>query len=773
MNKKHLLRNLLCIICLILLLPFIFLSQISTNASESILFDNDIINMRTEHSKTYSLGKNKFAIDSYIDTIHYKDNYSDLSEVWKDIDLSIVNNQIIKAPYILTIDNVKLSYNIIDKKTGDSLTICGIGKLEPFNTGFRLVRQIDDATELWKLNAEFSITQKGTSISVNSRAFDATGKELYVNSKIENNVLSENISSKELIDIVYPIIIDPTIDIQANASLDDLRMELSNTTLDSEAVLCNLGDYDGSGNKGYGAAVRFPLSIPQGSVIDTANITLQARNSRSGTTCNARIVAESSVNASAYSDVWGTEYARYQNHTLASVDWDSIQAWTDDVWYSTPEIKTIIQEITDNVSWESGNYIGFYIQDFDYRSSTAAYRQFSTYDDSPSAAPVIHVEYTSGGNPPSVTTLESTLVEETTVRFNSEITATGGANSTSIGWDYGLNPYVDHQAIDYPVNYGIGTYYYNETSLQEGSYYKFRFWAYNPYGTTYGDYLYFMTKPNACSSVSVNATAENSISFDVEAGNGQDYVEIRYSDSDYPSDNVSGTLGYWGSVGTANVTGLNCNTLYYFSFFSIAEDDGMYSISSTKLTSNDSTGSCPPTNVPDPPANFAVYTGDSGEIYCAWGNDDSANISATIIIGGFTYYPTDNNTGFLIYSGLTEEIDISQWCSSVQEIYLTAYSYNNYGASDNSYAYFGGTKMNMNISTLILIFFSLGLLMVNFFRFNILIVLAAIFVNIALAQQPNTPLFVIYAAWFLAFAEGMTGFVRLVFGKKNKKRYVG
>ena len=82
----------------------------------------------------------------------------------------------------------------------------------------------------------------------------------------------------------------------------------------------------------------------------------------------------------------------------------------------------------------------------------------------------------------------------------------------------------------------------------------------------------------------------------------------------------------------------------------------------------------------------------------------------------------------------------------------------------------------MNIWTPILIFFSLGLLFVNVFRFNILIVVAAVFVNIALAQQPGTPLYVLIGAYFLALAEATAGFVKLVWGNskaKRQKRYTG
>ena len=79
----------------------------------------------------------------------------------------------------------------------------------------------------------------------------------------------------------------------------------------------------------------------------------------------------------------------------------------------------------------------------------------------------------------------------------------------------------------------------------------------------------------------------------------------------------------------------------------------------------------------------------------------------------------------------------------------------------------------MSAWTPVLVFFSLGLLFVNFFRFNILLVIATIFVNLSLTQQPNTPLYLQIGVWFIVLAEAMTGFVRFIFGRKNKKRYTG
>ena len=74
------------------------------------------------------------------DSIHYKDNYKDDSEQWKDIDLSFdEQNRITKAPYELTVDTDNYSITIKDKKTGQvsSLKLIKIGDKDIRNIGRR------------------------------------------------------------------------------------------------------------------------------------------------------------------------------------------------------------------------------------------------------------------------------------------------------------------------------------------------------------------------------------------------------------------------------------------------------------------------------------------------------------------------------------------------------------------------------------------------------------------------------------------------------------
>jgi len=101
-----------------------------------------------------------------------------------------------------------------------------------------------------------------------------------------------------------------------------------------------------------GAGGRFTnVTIPASSTIDSAYLKVTALVSRTETTVNTRIYGEDVDDAAAFSTV-----ANYNGRTQTSafVDWDSISSWTINVEYSSPDIKTIIQEIIDRGGWASG-----------------------------------------------------------------------------------------------------------------------------------------------------------------------------------------------------------------------------------------------------------------------------------------------------------------------------------------------------------------------------------------------------------------------------------
>ena len=93
-------------------------AQVSADTS-----GEEIISERTESSKTYYLEDGSYAQIS-IGAIHYKDNYADDAEQWKDIDLTFDDqNRITQAPYELSVDTENYSITVKDKMTDQVTTL--------------------------------------------------------------------------------------------------------------------------------------------------------------------------------------------------------------------------------------------------------------------------------------------------------------------------------------------------------------------------------------------------------------------------------------------------------------------------------------------------------------------------------------------------------------------------------------------------------------------------------------------------------------------------
>jgi len=74
--------------------------------------DNEVIERRTENSKTYYGSDGRYRCEISSGAIHYKNNYADESEGWKDIDLTIKDDKLTTAPYELTTDGKKITLRI-------------------------------------------------------------------------------------------------------------------------------------------------------------------------------------------------------------------------------------------------------------------------------------------------------------------------------------------------------------------------------------------------------------------------------------------------------------------------------------------------------------------------------------------------------------------------------------------------------------------------------------------------------------------------------------
>ena len=76
----------------------------------------DDVALRQANVISYRLPSNIIHSAVALGDVHYKDNYKDDTELWKPIDLTIVNGRMDKAPYILEVKDNKTT--ITCKKTG-------------------------------------------------------------------------------------------------------------------------------------------------------------------------------------------------------------------------------------------------------------------------------------------------------------------------------------------------------------------------------------------------------------------------------------------------------------------------------------------------------------------------------------------------------------------------------------------------------------------------------------------------------------------------------
>jgi type IV pilus assembly protein PilY1 len=117
---------------------------------------------------------------------------------------------------------------------------------------------------------------------------------------------------------------------------------------------------------------------------------LTSRNPQSGTTCDGDIDALDVGDASMPAD-----YATYVGtaRTTAKVAWSNLPSWGTNTLHSSPEIKTVIQEIVDRGDWSSGNALVTSVHDEDETSSTGARREWHSHDNDATRAAKLDIDF--------------------------------------------------------------------------------------------------------------------------------------------------------------------------------------------------------------------------------------------------------------------------------------------------------------------------------------------------------------------------------------------
>ncbi|MBN1361398.1 MAG: S8 family serine peptidase [Sedimentisphaerales bacterium] len=185
-----------------------------------------------------------------------------------------------------------------------------------------------------------------------------------------------------LIDIVSQI----TLSYRVAAGDDDAHCMKSGTlqTLNGSTLLFG----------SYMAGMRFcNVDVPPGAQVKSAVLRVKSARSYSGMMGVGAIRPPIYVEATADAGPFNNSGRRVNNltKTNASVIWDLAKAqWEKDIWYESPDIGSVIQEVIDQSDWSAGNAL---VVVCGVDTSTSSNREVWSYDDDPAHAPQLQITY--------------------------------------------------------------------------------------------------------------------------------------------------------------------------------------------------------------------------------------------------------------------------------------------------------------------------------------------------------------------------------------------
>lgn len=219
------------------------------------------------------------------------------------------------------------------------------------------------------------------------------------------------------------------------ANNDDMEQFVSNGNMTPNGNILSLGSENG--NKQL-VGMRFQgVNIPAGASIISASIDFTAEDSH-GEETNLTVVGHAADDSPSI----GTNnyYLRDLPKTTASVDW-SPESWHIGNLYTSPDLKSVVQEIVDRDGWCGGQALSFVV-------SGDGERRAYSYNNSPSRSPLLRIEYDSETIPSHKGCMEKTAVAQVqsniddAIEFNINGSIYSGSNNIEFpNVRYGNNYY--------------------------------------------------------------------------------------------------------------------------------------------------------------------------------------------------------------------------------------------------------------------------------------------------------------------------------------------
>lgn len=186
---------------------------------------------------------------------------------------------------------------------------------------------------LWSFSVPIAFDQAGND-TTGTLKLRKSGNKLYCSMRFPKSWIDG---------AIYPIYIDPTVDIQVDASYDDGYWDASGG-FDRTGSYLKVGAQYGYA---YNTFIRFPgVTIPDNATIDTAYVSVYV-HSQTGDVSACTTRCEDAANPSQISS---NSDAESRSLTTANVSWSlPARGWSD-----SPSIVSIIEELMDSYSYASG-----------------------------------------------------------------------------------------------------------------------------------------------------------------------------------------------------------------------------------------------------------------------------------------------------------------------------------------------------------------------------------------------------------------------------------
>lgn len=175
---------------------------------------------------------------------------------------------------------------------------------------------------------------------------------------------------------------------------DDAEERASGTMVLASTDLDLVSDHFGNGGADQKVGIRFTgIGIPAGAIITSAYVQFYA-DEKGRTATSLLVQGQDADDANGFRDV--------KNNISSRPTTDASSVWKPKTWLDagdsdsaqcTPDLSAIVQEIVARPGWEAGNDLAFII-------SGAGGRTAEAFEGAPGRAPVLHVEWIPGDEPP-------------------------------------------------------------------------------------------------------------------------------------------------------------------------------------------------------------------------------------------------------------------------------------------------------------------------------------------------------------------------------------